>query len=331
MRPQLMLFKSTISLSLFAPIEKNVKFEGLSPIIRQVEEDHLIPLIGEDVFNALNTAFTDAAQETSLTDPQKALLQRCRDVIAPLVCYNFTPQTEVKLNDAGAQRMETGTNKTAYQNQVNNFRDQMLADADKAVERLYKFLEANKETYPDWQQSDEYADYRSLFIKTGAEFNANFSSASPYRNYYAMRAQMFDVEQSTIKKLLGADLFDSLKETDADPEGVFTAQEKNLLISIKKAVAYLTVANAIPFLNVKIDGNGLTIMNAAGGQDDQLTKRSAAGDSALNNYIEACRRSANIWINNISEWIAENITNPVANTAPADTGNINRKGTFGLF
>lgn len=324
-----MLFKNTISISQFAPIAITTNFANLSPIVRNVEADFILPVLGETTYDGLNGAYTAATDENSLTSTQKALLQKCRDAIAPMVAYNFLPGAEVKLSDAGAQRMETGSNKTAYQNQVVNFREQVLRDHDKAIERLYKFLEANKTDYPDWQTSDEYADYQSLFIKTGGEFDKNVRTSSPYRNYYAIRNYIFDVEQNTIQKLLGTDLFTSLKETGADPAGTFTAIEKDLLIKVRKATAFLATAKAIPFLNVQLDSDGFTIIGTTRAQNDVLAKRVAAGDVALNAYIEACKREAQEWINSIADWITVNVPSPVS--AVNETGNLDRTGSFGMF
>ena len=328
-----MLFKNTILVSQFAPIATTTNFASLSPIIGNVEEDYIIPVLGQTTYDDLNNAYIAVTDESTLSDPQKALLQKCRSAIAPLVALNFLPGAEVKLSDAGAQRIETASNKTAYQNQVNNFRIQMLNDHDRAIERLYKFLEANKADYPDWQTSDEFINYRSLFIKTGGEFDNNLKSSSPYRNYYGIRNYIFDVEQNLIQNLLGPDLFSTLKTIDADPAGVFTDIQSDLLVKVKKAIAFLATAKAIPFLIVLLDSDGFTVQGAARAQDDQIAKRVAAGTDSLNAYISACNREAKEWINAIEAWLVINVIQPVEvyYVTPNDTGNDCRIGSFGMF
>jgi len=320
-----MIFKTTISLNQYAPIATTTNFISLRQLVANVEEDNLIPVIGEALYDKINVD-----DETSLTDSLKKLLDKARALVAPMVAYQFTSLTEVKLSDAGAQRTATNNFQSAYQNQVVNFKQQNLTDSIKATERLYKFLEKNIEDYPDWTDSDEFKNYRSLFIKTGGEFDNNFRTASPYTNFYALRNFMADVEQSVIKKLLGADLFSALKATEANPDWQHTDAEKDLLISLKKAIAFLSVAAAIPFLDVRLDGNGFTVMNSAAGQNDALTKRSAAEADRMNNYIKACKTNAATYINNISEWLAEN-TSPLPEAPPPDNGNTDRSGAFGMF
>lgn len=327
-----MLFKTTNKLIEFAELSTTVNFNNVKLTIRMIEQQHIIPAIGQELYALLDDAYTAAADENTLSDKYKILLEKVRDVIGPLVCYYYLPKADVKLSDSGAQRIETGTNKTAYQNQVLNFREQNLRESEMATELLLQFLEDKKTDYPQWQSSEAFAEYRSLFIKSGKEFDKNFRTASPCRNYMAMRSRMVDVENHTIKKLLGAELFAALKKTDADPDGVFSDPEKELLIKIKKAVAYLTVAESIPFLNVRIDTNGLTVMASNRAQNDEMATRQTAADKALNAYIDAAREAGQAWVNDIADWIKENITvTVVVDTVETPSGNTERKGNFGLI
>ena len=327
-----MLFKTTVRLVSYANLASTVNFSNVSPTIRTVEEQHIIPLLGKDLYTALNTAYAAAAaDESDLSATNKALLEMVRNVVGPLVCYYYAPLAEVIVGDSGVHRMETATNHTAYQNQVLNYRQTNLDQSENATEQLLQFLEDKKADYPDWQTGDGFADYRSLFIKTGTEFKKLYPSHSPCRNYFAMRPRMKDVEENGIKKLLGDDLYTSLKETDQDPDGVFTAIEKDLVFKIKKAVAYLTVAEAIPFLNVRIDTNGLTVKSQARAQNDEVASRTAASERAISNYIDACKSAARDWINSIQDWIDTNTTNEAIPLPDVITGNIDRIGSFGMF
>lgn len=333
-----MLFKKTDTVLQYAELT-TIQFNSVAPTIRLVEQQHIAPVLGNALYNSLNNAYTAAADESSLPNDQKNLLEKCRCVIGPLLCYYYAPKAEVKLGDAGAQRMESDTNKTAYQNQVVNFREQMLREGDLATELLLQFLDENKTAYPGWATSAGYSKYKSLFIKSGSEFNDLFSSHSPYRNYMAMRSKMFDVEQNSIRPLVGDVLFNYLKTKDQTGDPAFTTNEADLLFKIKKVIAYLTVVNAIPFLNVRLDANGLTVMSLNGVQNDELSKRTAADKVMINNLIEACDASAKSWIDNVTAFIAANptdfaqyapVTQDSACETPTKTCYEELNGSFGL-
>ena len=335
-----MLFKTTIRLVDFAKLASTVNFSNIAPTLRMVEEQHIIPVLGYELYNTLTVAYTAAANEGSLTTQHISLLEKTRNVIGPVGCYYYAPKAEVLLSDAGAQRLETATNKTAYQNQVVNFREQNLRESEMATELLLQFLEKNKADYSEWTASEAFKDYRSLFIKSGSEFNKCFPSASPWRNYIAMRGRMVDVEEISIREVLGNDLFEILKTKDLDALGTFTDKEQILLYKVKKAVAYLTVASSIPFLNVRLDANGISVKATAGAQNDDVASRVAALNPALNSLIEASREGGKTWINNISEYMKENAVDfGIAPPPPADANqpvtadyfNEEMIGIFGLF
>ena len=118
-----------------------------------------------------------------------------------------------------------------------------------------------------------------------------------------MRPRMLGIEQNNIRPLLGDDLFNSLKQLDQE-DVELSDNETNLIFSIKNVIAYLTVSAAIPFLNIRMDANGITIMNTNSAQNDALAKRAAADKRMISSLIEACNKSAETWINNVTTFIA---------------------------
>lgn len=327
-----MLFKTTIRLVAFAKLASTIDFKNVMPTIRMVEEQFLLPLLGEELYNDLDTAYTAAADdEAALTDVQKALLERCRYATAPLICYHYAPKADVIVSDAGVQRLETTTNKTAYQNQVVNYREQNLREHELATERLLQFLEDKKTDYPTWGTGGGFKEYRALFIKTGSEFQKLFPSHSPWRNYMAMRPRMVDVEENIIRPAIGDALFTELKTLDGGAQ-TFSDDQKKLLAIIKKIIAYETVALSVPFLNIRIDSGGITVQTgSAGTADEKITARGNASAGQLSSLIQGCTTAADSWRNRLTEVLAviqptEPFTLPQLNT-----GNNERKGAFGML
>ncbi|MEO6850731.1 MAG: DUF6712 family protein, partial [Mucilaginibacter sp.] len=302
-----MLFKTNNKLFEYAELTAATNFNSVKPTLRVVETQHIIPFLGTELYNSLNAAYTSATDEATLTAQQTALLDQCRCVIGPMLCYYYAPKAEVKLSDSGAQRMETTNAKTAYQNQVTNYREQNLREGEMATENLLQFLEDNKGDYPQWTASTAFTDYRSLFIKSGGEFNKIFPSGSPYRNYWAMRSQMTDVEESTVRSLLGDTIYNALKAKGQGAED-FTAKEADLLSRLKRLIAYQTLVYAIPLLNVRIDANGITVMSLNHALNDNLRSRVAAGKDDLNVIIEKCQAAANSWKKNVTDFLNANAT-----------------------
>lgn len=329
-----MLFKTTNELKEYAQLTAT-DFNAIKSVIKSVEDKHIIPILSRSMFEALDAAYNEKNDITELSTALQLLLEQCRKVIGPYVCVYYAPKADVSLSDAGMRRQETTTAKTAYQYQGKKYIEANQDEADAATENLIQFLETKKEDYPAWTESDEYKTYRTLFIKTGGEFNSLFTTHSPYRNYLAVRVRMFDVEEMTIRPFLGDDLFTSIKTKDQEGTELAT-EEKELLFKIKKAIAAFTIAEAVPFLNVRIAANGLTIVSTGTfTSNDDVTSRAAAPDSAINLYVKRANDSGLQWLKSAKDHLVKNKTtfttwpgNIVASTSttPVYTPN----NTYGL-
>lgn len=337
-----MLFKTSIQLKEYSELTSAVNFLSLKATLSHVEEIHIIPILGKELYTSLNDAYTNAVNEAALTQPQQDLLERTRKVIGPYLAYYYAAKGEVKLDDAGLRREETNTSKTAFQYQVTNFRNAQLQEAEQQSEKLLEFLEENKADYTLWTSSTAFTTYRSLFIKTGTEFNELFPTHSPYRNYWAMRSKMVDVEEQNIRHAIGDTLFDALKTKDAATTDGLTSQEKKLLYKLKKAIANFAVAFAVPFLSVRIDAGGITISDTGSSTgNDDLSKRKSASENQLSLIISSAAENGKSWLNDaikyiknnsesFSDWDEETDTTPIDGTQPVYDNNIDLKGSFTL-
>jgi len=331
-----MLFKNTNKLVDYAEITASTNFITIKPTIERIEELHLIPALGKELYNELNSDYTAASAEADLSEEYQTLLTHCRKVIGSYLGYYFAPIGELKFSDAGLRRSETASEKTAFQYQVSNFREACLRNGDAATETLLEFLNENKSDYSTWENSEAFTRYSSLFIKSGKEFNYLFPSHSPYRNYLAMRSKMQDVEEQNIRAALGDTLFDDLKTKDK--EGTLSDKETVLLFRLKKAIANFTIAFSIPLLAVRIDANGITVATTGGrANHDELSVRQNAADNNISHIIRSTQDAAQAWLKSAITYLNANATDftgwTVADTDTTDTTDINTSlnGTFGLI
>ena len=231
------------------------------------------------------------------------LLILCCKVIGPYTAYNFIPKAEVVLSDSGAQRMEANNAKTAFAYQITAALEQRLKEGEAATELLLQFLTEHTATFESWVNSEEFKRFKSLFIKTGNEFDFLYRTQQPFRNYFAMRFKMVDVEILTIESAITPSVFAYLKDKDMEIDPDWTVEEKTLLIYIKKSIAYLTVADSIPNLSVRIDNNGLSVLSDTGSARNQVEIRKDVDNDKLSLLISTCRESGKQWLNKAIEYI----------------------------
>ena len=327
-----MLFKETKKLQEYAEFNE-VNFASVKLTIRQVEAAYLLPILGNELYSKLNNAYTLAATEDVLSSATALLLDNCRMVIGAYVVYSYSPKSEVQLSDAGLRRSETQQLKTAYGYQGENFREQKLVEGESAAEALFLFLDTNRISYPEWTSSASFTNYQSLFIKSGSDFDSQFKTASPYRNYWAWRYKMKEVEEGAIRDALTDGVFNDLKAKDQAGTAL-SANEALLMFRIKKAISYLTVAAALPYHTVRIDSNGLSIISPS--PDNNKQQRTAASGEDLSLLIRTAGATGKEWIEKIVALLQANPADfplyPVPDTTlPLTPGNEAAIGSFGLY
>lgn len=324
-----MLFKTTEEVKQYADIA-SLNIVAATKTINSVEAQHLKGLIGSSLYNSLVTAY-HATQP--LTPTQLSLLHKCRCVVAPYFCYYYAPAADVLLSESGAHRIETNTNKSAFQYQVNNFRDEQLRKALVASEDLLQFLEENITDYPEWLADEAFAIHRKFFIKTAAEFSRYMLTGNPYYSYYAMRFKMEDVEELYIRPKLSDALFTHLKNIDTTTQA-FTPAETTCLNIIKRAIAYYTLGVAMPYLSVKIDERGVTVFSSNTATRDREAKSQDAPAEKLNALAANAMEMGSVWLKRAVEFIAANPDDFeafTANTSPQAEGNVHKNTIFGLI
>lgn len=300
-----MLFKNTAKIKEYAQIEAT-DFNTVKHIIAQIEDKHIQPILGTEYTN-LNEAYTNAATETTLNAAHIALLEKCRRIIAPYLCYYYAPVADGALTDAGFRRMETNTHKTAYQYQLKNYMEANLKMAENATEALLSFLEANITDYTTWHDSEQFEEYRKLFIKTGTEFYKIFPTDSPFSIYWACRSKMFDIEQNEILPLLSNTLFEDLKNKSLDD--TLTINETLLIGKLKHAIAHLAIAYSIPMLNMNIGRNGLTIVSQTPrSNNEDVSARSNADANAISHAQRTALANGKQWMQNAVAFMKDNAT-----------------------
>lgn len=331
-----MLFKSNTDVMKCAPFSGTPNFVSISPTIQMVEEKYLIDIIGTELYNKLNTAYKNATAETDLQPALLLLLTRCRLMCGSYIAHHYISISDINLTDAGARRLETEKDKTAFQYQVTNFKKETLQTAEMYAEKLLEFLEENKADYPEWVTSKQFIIYRKLFIKSAKEFNEIYRTIAPYRNYWAMRFKMIDVEEITINEAITEPLFADLKTKALTAAYTFTEAENELLFMLKKAIVYYTVAQAVPALSIRIDDFGLTVTKGETNTNDS-NKLIDANETKISHLIRSAESSAKSWLNKAVKYINNNATEFAAYTVPkvepiSEIGdNANLETAYGLI
>lgn len=304
-----MLLRDATILQQYAQVSGNPNFDSFKATIRLVEDKYIKPIIGRCLYDALDQALDGVTESDTLYPDFVDLLDACCRAIGPLTCYLHADKSDVKFSDNGMQRVESTTFKSAFQEQRTKFKEANLTEGEEALEFLIQFLEDFIGNYPEWTDSDEFLQYRSLFINSGSSFKKYFPSSTPYRNYFAMRSVMQEVEENIIEPFLGTTIFENLKLKLKAVDPLISEEESKLIDKLCRTIAYLTVSSALPLLNVKITSNGLTIPAVQTfSQNEDQNIRSGVSDKMYSTYLSSVTASAQTWFKNLQDFIVKNKT-----------------------
>lgn len=302
--------------------------DGSLPDIEAAEQMYIIPAIGDELFDDLQTAYNEQStdKETSLLI---SLIQK------PLAAYAFLDNIaliHVTISDAGIRRFTSDGTPSAF---AWEFREVTKALANKAMsgmEVLLTYLEKNVSKWPKWQTSPARKDRNSLLIRTGTEFNNNYPLFQPMRTYYSLRTIIVEVQDNYIAPSVGKIFFNSLLANSVGDEHV-----NEVIRLLKKSVCHYTIKHAVEQRTVEVTDQGFTVLVSSNSNDVESGGRSAASASLLDSKKQAADRDGAVYLRKAISYLNKYASNTIfplyfnsekyspTRSGTYDRGNANRK------
>ena len=249
------LFTDTADLkTVISRINKNYPAEDLLVYVGQAEEKYIIPIIGQDLFDELNTAFAGTPSAS-----EEALIKKLQLAIGYYAVLDAIPFLQVLIGKGGINEGNSQNSTQARQFAINNLMKACAENADLFLDKALEHLEKNKDDFPTWTASDEYTISKSSFINTTAEFQAKVNINNSRRAFLAIRPHITSVEEEYILPALGQDQYDMIKNHILDDS--LSVEEKLLLEKIRRVVAFYAIWEAIPHLAISITGMGIKVLS----------------------------------------------------------------------
>lgn len=242
----------------------NANSNSSLPKQRLAEEEFIIPVLGDVLFDSLQEQVT----ANNVDEASALLLNKVRMPLAFLSYFKELPLMHTIITDAGLRNVTNDKVQGAYRYQYEDVKQHLENEGMAGLERLFVFLMANKNDYPDWTESTAYARLNKNLIKTGAEFSQYYYLFQANRTFFALQPVMQEVEDLFIKSIIGDAYFTILKNLAPGDTGM-GAGEIFVIDLLKKAIANFTIFKAISKLAVKVRPEGFTVMLAASDRTPQ--------------------------------------------------------------
>ncbi len=289
------LFKTIEVVKRYIPVAYANASTSIPRMQKVAEDQYLKPLLGEDLFNTLQTEADD-----SPADPSD-LLDKVWMAAAYLMYYKEMPFIHTLITDGGLKNVTTPNTQGAYRYQYEDMLQVCENEGLASLERVWEFLYAHREDedYTAWAASEAYARMNKNLIKTGAEFAQYYHLHQPHRTFYALQPIVQEVEDLFIIPAIGTAFFAELKDnaTPSDEEAI-------VLKHLRKAIANFTIHKAIGKLSVKLSPEGFTVM--LGGNDRQQQAEASANAQQLTNLQNDTAQDGNAYLNRAVKYLNDN-------------------------
>jgi hypothetical protein len=283
------------------PVSSATDRGRLWPFIEQAERKYILPLLEADLYADLQKFYNDHENWTSGSgdDETKSaellkLIQIAEISLAYFIGFDLL---NVISSDAGFQKPgDQGNFKGLYKYQEENLRKYFESTGYNGLDDMLKYIEANIEYFPEWEDSTNFTLRRGSFIKDAETFDKICFINKSRLTFLRLQRFMTEIIDFDIKPLLGTEYTTLVTElAKEDPDAKYLA----LVPEVQKPLAFLSCAKLIEKTGTLTD-RGLFFEGKNSGAPDDTYKRPAEGDGAVvaagsykttgQKYIEALRQ-----------------------------------------
>lgn len=270
-----MIIKNIATVKNYVGINADMNYMSIKPYLRSAEQNYIIPLVGKEIYDVLNNAVNS---EDPLSPALTALLPYFEAPIATLAVLAYIPTGNVIISDNGIFMSEETNLKPAALWAKEELQEFLKTTGYADLEALVDFLIDNSSDYPAFVAADAYKKFRGHFVSFTSEFNEIYDINASYRTFSRIKSVCQNIENDTIKDLLGEEYFDELIEKITD--GDTTPDDKKIIPMVQRAIVFLAIAEACETLPIEFTDEGLVIRSVSSNNVNRLTN-SAPQNSIL--------------------------------------------------
>lgn len=188
----------------YVNVSNSLQQESIWPFIYAAEVDLLEPIVGYDLLDKIKTS-------TELKD--LTLVDLCKHVVATFALKSYIDEGSIIVSDNGVSVNKNDNFVPASDAKLAKATESLLIRGDKAIARVVAYLEANPDSFPEWESSDYVSLKSSLFIPTRKEFYqvSCIPEIPMFSEWTKIMSSMAMVESSDLLKIVPPVLVDKIR------------------------------------------------------------------------------------------------------------------------
>lgn len=221
-------------------------------------DSYMVPVLGSATWDAL----VEAYDESSLSAAQVKIIKPAQRALANFAYLLYAEDGGVILNDAGMGQVNNGEMKPLFQWQVRDFKRNRLTIAWDAMRVLLETLEANKNDFEDWWDSEERKSMWELVIWNSRTWN-KYRKVNGQGTLMALAPAVRTWMNNVLRSNLSDDLYEIfvkyLRGDDLTGTGETGTELAKLIPYVERALVFGSLGQACMDLPVQIDAKGVFI------------------------------------------------------------------------
>lgn len=268
-------------------IDVSADFTGIEPFIELAQQKYLVKAIGQTYLSFLEDQASIDALSAIPKAATEAVKLKLKKALAFYAYYEYAPFSMANSGDSGLQETEAQGTKPARLWVYNTRVVKAIEQASSILEGVLEELISNSTNYLAWKASDKFAQYNSVFLKTGAEMlEAYPPTGGSYRLFATLSPYVRKIDRDVLGPLISPTFLASLLSRQAGSAS--TAEDIKLHPYLREVEATGAYTEALEFMIVTVtDGGGLRVMSDFDGLNSAVAPRQEQLDLIRNKAKDA--------------------------------------------
>lgn len=280
------LFKTIPEFRKYIPVDENLYFETIKPLIIEAEQSFITALLGAAFYNTIATDYTNNTNAEGVSTGMNAdnliLLPYIQRSLAYYAAYLSINHIGVRIGEVGIQEQMGNNSRPASRWKVRDLQIHYITQADRFADTLLTYLEQNAgpAKYNDWYSNANANTAMEGFIVYSTQiFSRHHDISESRRVFLRLRKWIKQVEQGDIKRILCVDQYSAL--VTQIKTGSLTANNKKLIEVLEPFICKKALWLAIPSLPIQLTDEGLNIISS----NDGVVQKASASKEDIKNLM----------------------------------------------
>lgn len=222
----------------YASIQSDTEFSDLEPKFLQAARKWVVPMVGQDLADAVVDYYNDGNPDEG-DAANMSLLYKMQEAVVNLGLLLYIPEANVQVGSRGLLQNINENSQAAPWWAVKDAARSFGQAGEEALDAILEYLEANADSFPEWDTSAESTEHRLLLVGTAGEFQKIHNIFKSRRTFEALASIIHEVQDLYLDPSIGSAVLQEFIEMEAP-----NTEQAHALTLLKKTLVHFTVARA---------------------------------------------------------------------------------------